>query len=208
MNGLDQYKLTGRIRLASEIDAALNDPRWQAAERLKKKAKLNLILETDYQEFTPQEQERFVSDMARLLKISPAKLRILRTSPGSTTITLEYENDEDAVRFVSLYINKDPAIQMFGSLRIAGIIPSPLSSNINPLGLPTSSPAPILTQMEIEFVRRQLDEHQRKLLEIQEIRANFVDPRNASPDLEFAEKWHQEEIKRINIKLSALEAET
>ena len=211
IHGFDTYvrtireeEKTGRIRLGSEIEAALNDPRWAAVEQPEKTVKLTLILDVDYGNFIKEGQNQFKISLAHILQINPSKIKVIRVRPGSANVLLVMDED-NASKLLSMYLNHDPALELLPSFTIPGIKPLRVENRMvtDPeLGL--ADTFALMANREIVSLGNQLKSHHLALLAIQEKRAEFIDPRQAPIDLEMSEKWHQEEIAKINQRLKEL----
>jgi hypothetical protein len=192
---LTEEQRNGRIRLGSEIEAALKDPRWEAEKQLRKKAKLNICFDFELQAFNREAQQRFKSSLAKMLSTSPTQIDIIKVLPGSTIVRLEMDED-DATQLLSMYMSQNPSLQTLPKFKIPGV---PQLSGITSTSVVNRQVvAATYSEMqnnEVVSLCKQIKEHHRNILRIQEKRAEFIDPRQAPMDLDEQEQWLQRQIE-------------
>jgi hypothetical protein len=201
VNKLSEAQLSGRISLASELDAALNDPRWTAeCIRPPHRVNLNLSLDMSFDSSSENIEKQFISPLAEVLKTDINRIKILRIVKGSVIVPLEMD-ENDATKLYMLYTNGDPTLKTLPLFSILGIIPSNKIKIEVLTMLSETSDQPIDLKGSLE---RQLRNRKRAILKLQEKRTEHIDPRNVPLDITEAEKYQQEEIAKLEFQLKEL----
>lgn len=100
----------GRLdALIEECRKARPQLEWPSAENVSK-TELTLLIDRDFEGFTPDDEENFIFALSRIAKVKPSQIRILRVMRGSVIITLEMPEDGAQI-LMSKYLQGDPSLK-------------------------------------------------------------------------------------------------
>jgi nucleoside phosphorylase len=82
-----------------------------------KTAQVTILLDREFHEFTPDEQNSFIFALSRIVNVPPEQIQIIRVAQGSVLLTLEM-SEESALVLLSMFLQKNPILY---NLRISKV---------------------------------------------------------------------------------------